>query len=70
MEAALKSGSLTTARYALEQGRDVFAIPGHPLDPRANGCNKLIKNGAILTETLEDITSEISPGKPLCLSPP
>lgn len=67
VEAALKSGSLTTARYALEQGRDVFAIPGHPLDPRANGCNKLIKNGAILTETIEDIMQEIFPSKQLAL---
>ncbi len=63
VEAAFKSGSLLTATHALEQGRDVFAIPGHPLDPRARGCNKLIKNGAILIETLEDIIQEISPHK-------
>ncbi|MBY0501016.1 MAG: DNA-processing protein DprA [Alphaproteobacteria bacterium] len=61
VEAALKSGSLITARYALEQGRDVFAIPGHPLDPRARGCNQLIKNGATLVESIEDIVQEISP---------
>lgn len=65
VEAALKSGSLVTARYAVEQGRDVFAIPGHPLDPRARGCNQLIKNGAILVENIEDITQEISPQTPL-----
>ena len=60
IEAGDRSGALITARYALEQGRDVLAIPGHPLDPRGRGCNQLIKNGAILVETIEDITQEIS----------
>lgn len=64
VEAALKSGSLITARCALDQGRDVFAIPGHPLDPRARGCNQLIKDGAILVETIADIMQEISTSSP------
>lgn len=59
MEASLKSGSLITARFALEQNRDVFAIPNFPLDPRAGGTNMLIKNGATLVEKVSDITSVI-----------
>ncbi|MCR6631050.1 MAG: DNA-processing protein DprA [Magnetospirillum sp.] len=55
MEASLKSGSLITARLAAEQGREVFAVPGHPADPRASGPNDLIRHGAALTESANDV---------------
>lgn len=55
VEATLNSGSLITARLAGEQGRDVFAVPGSPLDPRATGTNALLRQGAILTETADDV---------------
>jgi DNA processing protein len=55
IEASLKSGSLITANFALEYNRDVFAVPGFPLDPRCIGSNKLIKEGAYLLESSEDI---------------
>ena len=60
VEAALRSGSLITARFALEQGRDVLAVPGSPLDPRAGGSNRLIKDGAPLVETAEDVIAAIA----------
>ena len=55
VEAELRSGSLTTARLAGEQGREVLAVPGSPLDPRARGANDLIRNGAALCEGPEDV---------------
>jgi DNA processing protein len=60
VEAALRSGSLITARFALEQGREVFAVPGSPLDPRCRGTNDLLRRGARLTETADDILAEIA----------
>ncbi len=59
VEAAPRSGSLITARMALEQGREVFAVPGSPLDPRARGTNNLIRQGAVLTESVEDILAAL-----------
>jgi len=55
VEAALKSGSLITARFAAEQGREVMAVPGSPLDPRARGSNQLLRDRAALIETVDDI---------------
>ncbi|NCC02558.1 MAG: DNA-protecting protein DprA [Proteobacteria bacterium] len=59
VEAAKRSGSLITAHQALEQGREVFAVPGSPLDPRAGGTNELLKQGAIFTESGRDIIDHI-----------
>jgi DNA processing protein len=61
VEAAERSGSLITAQYALEQGREIFAVPGSPLDPRARGANRLIREGASVTESADDILSVLRP---------
>ncbi len=61
VEAGLKSGSLITANFALEQNREVFAVPGFPVDPRCIGSNQLIKNGAHLLESVDDIIANIVP---------
>lgn len=55
IEAAARSGSLITARFALEQGREAMAVPGAPLDPRAEGCNDLIRQGAALIRSADDV---------------
>lgn len=60
VEATPRSGSLITARLAGEQGREVFAVPGSPLDPRAGGPNRLIRDGATLTESADDVISALS----------
>jgi DNA processing protein len=61
VEAALRSGSLITARIAAEQGREVFAVPGSPLDPRAAGTNDLIKQGATLITAASDVIQAVEP---------
>ncbi|WP_093418105.1 DNA-processing protein DprA [Tranquillimonas alkanivorans] len=60
-EAAAKSGSLLTARDAADQGRDVLAVPGHPFDARAAGCNLLIRDGATLVRGTEDVIEALGP---------
>jgi DNA processing protein len=59
VEAAPRSGSLITARLAAEAGREVMAVPGSPLDPRAQGCNQLIRDGATLVQTAADVAEAI-----------
>jgi len=61
VEAAAKSGSLITARNALDQARDVLAVPGHPFDARAAGCNMLIRDGAVLVRSAADVIEAIGP---------
>ena len=61
VEAAPRSGSLITARLAAEAGREVMAVPGSPLDPRAQGCNQLIRDGATLVQNAADVAEAIRP---------
>ena len=60
VEAAMRSGSLITARFAAEQGREVFAVPGSPLDPRCEGTNKLIKDGANILTSIDDVLQALN----------
>ena len=64
VEAAPRSGSLITARLAAESGREVMAVPGSPLDPRAQGCNQLIRDGATLVQNAADVMEAVGPIRP------
>ena len=64
VEAAAKSGSLITVRDALDLGRDVLAVPGHPMDARASGCNMLIRDGALLVRNAADVIEALAPLAP------
>ena len=70
VEAAPRSGSLITARLAAEAGREVMAVPGSPLDPRAQGCNLLIREGATLVQSAEDILQQVRPIDPRMVRSP
>jgi DNA processing protein len=79
VEAAPRSGSLITARLAAEAGREVMAVPGSPLDPRAQGCNLLIREGATLVQSAADVLEQVrpidgrrvrEPGAPFASAPP
>ncbi len=70
IEAAERSGTLITARYAMEQNREVMAAPGSPLDPRTKGCNRLIQNGAALIESTDDIIDVLNHVAPLSVMAP
>lgn len=70
IEAAIRSGSLITARYALEQGREAMACPGAPEDPRAGGCNQLIRDGAALIRNAQDVFEALSGPRRLDLAEP
>ena len=69
VEAAPRSGSLITARLAAEAGREVMAVPGSPLDPRAQGCNQLIRDGATLVQNAADVLEAVRPIQPTLASP-
>jgi DNA processing protein len=69
VEAAPRSGSLITARLAAEMGREVMAVPGSPLDPRAQGCNQLIRDGATLVQNAADVMEAVRPIQPTLASP-
>jgi DNA processing protein len=64
VEAAARSGSLITARLALDQGREVMAVPGHPMDARAGGCNQLIRDGALLVRGPQDVADALCASLP------
>ena len=69
VEAAPRSGSLITARLAAEAGREVMAVPGSPLDPRAQGCNQLIRDGATLVQNAADVVAELAPSQSRVAAP-
>jgi DNA processing protein len=69
VEAAPRSGSLITARLAAEAGREVMAVPGSPLDPRAQGCNQLIRDGATLVQNAADVVEAVQPSRTRVASP-